>query len=501
MPEAVIHFTSRSISKSKLTKLARAARKRHQSLSLMHDSAVRVQGDDAKEHDKFLKQYRRQSKRGKLSVFHDHLDAKHSMIDKLKSHARIAPERLQAEDAAVSATAAGGRTANVMSAFYNMPPQNVSKDGKPPVIAIISFGGSFLASDLHTYWAQASGMTTFPTAVYTVSVDRAVYRFTGTGADYENALDLQLAGGICPSATLLFFSAPNTDLGFYDAIHSAMIGATIGGVLFKPNVISISWGAPESMWSASTISALNQLFKMAADQGITVTAASGDSGSNDGLAGSVAHVDFPASSPWVVACGGTSLTSALSGVGETAWSWNTQHLWGGGGGISQLSIAAPFQTQKGINVPYPSSSVSSTLAKLSGHRAVPDVALNADPLTGWTIVLNGKTLVSAMGGTSCVAPALAGLVGLMNLAFTSSSNGFASNLYGLFASTSTSGTTLRSTYFHDVTSGNNDNVTKSTSVTRPLFSAGSGYDFCTGLGSLNGTNVLKAFQASGLKTR
>src|SRR5208283_1975565 len=88
----------------------------------------------------------------------------------------------------------------------------------------------------------------------------------------------------------------------------------------KPSVISISWGGPESNWTRQSLTAFDQAFQAAAAMGITVCAASGDNGSSDGVDDGADHVDFPASSPYCLACGGTSLTSSNGKItGETVW--------------------------------------------------------------------------------------------------------------------------------------------------------------------------------------
>src|SRR5439155_16430000 len=136
----------------------------------------------------------------------------------------------------------------------------------------------------------------------------------------------------------------------------------------NPSVISISWGGPESEWSAQTLAAMNQAFADAVPLGITVFAASGDNGSSDGVQDGLNHVDFPASSPYVTGCGGTTLQDPS---GETAWN-------GSGGGVSNVYTKPSWQS--GVPVPPP------TDAPLDlGGRGVPDVAGDADPSTWYQI--------------------------------------------------------------------------------------------------------------------
>jgi len=362
-----------------------------------------------------------------------------------------------------------GQTASYFAQYYNFPPVT---PGSAPVIGIVSLDGSYQQSDLQYYWQRCLGLTTLPKVIH-VAVDGATPTFTGSDSDIENTLDLQIAGGICPTATLLLFSAPNTNKGFYDAINAAVIGTTVNGVLYKPSIVSISWGAPENQYSNSSLQAFNQLFQTAVSLGITITVACGDSGSDDGVGDGQPHADFPASSPYVTACGGTSLASG--GI-ESAWTWSARYQWGTGGGISRIFPAPSYQ--RGV-VTYPTGTLPST-ATLQGLRALPDIALNADPLSGWTIYFNNQLLYNEMGGTSCVAPAMAGLLGLMNLRYSVSFN---TSLYAAYKVAAAS-------CFVDITIGNNDSIAGSNGV----FPCTSGYDFCTGLGAVNGVNLFSVLQ-------
>ena len=115
-------------------------------------------------------------------------------------------------------------------------------------------------------------------------------------------LDIEAVGAIAPQANIAVYFGPNTDAGFLDAITTAIHDTTN-----KPSVISISWGGPESSWTQQSLTAFDSAFQAAAAMGITVCVASGDNGSSDGVQDGADHVDFPASSPHVLACGGTSL--------------------------------------------------------------------------------------------------------------------------------------------------------------------------------------------------
>ena len=145
-----------------------------------------------------------------------------------------------------------------------------------------------------------------------------------------------MAGAIAPAAQIAVYFAPNTDQGFLDAVTTAIHDATN-----KPSVISISWGGPESSWTQQSMTAFDQAFQDAAAMGITVCVAAGDNGSGDGASGD--NVDFPASSPYALACGGTSVQASNNSItSETVWNDGAQ---GGstGGGISSFFPLPPYQ--------------------------------------------------------------------------------------------------------------------------------------------------------------
>ena len=341
-----------------------------------------------------------------------------------------------------------GNTTTTMAQYYKFPIQF----GVAPTIGIISLGGTYLTADLTAYWKTTLGLPQIPSVSY-VDVDgvknapnQAIK--SGDGSD-ENTLDLEIAGGICPGAKLVIYFGPNTEKGFYDTFNYA-----IHDTIHKPKLISCSWGAPEADFTPTSIMlAYDQLFASATQ---VICTAAGDNGASDGISDGHPHVDFPASSPHVVACGGTTIVTSS----ESTWSWNAKYQWGTGGGISGYFAQPSFQA--GI-AKYPTGSVI--------RRALPDVSLNADPLSGWTIYYNKQLYVNQFGGTSCVAPAIAGMLGLFNSTYPL---GF---LYHAYKSNPKG--------FKDITSGTNDNIAKTTG----LYNAGTGYDLCTGLGSVNGTQL------------
>jgi len=270
-------------------------------------------------------------------------------------------------------------------------------------------------------------------------------------------LDIEVSAAVAPGAKIVVYFAPNTDQGFIDAIGTAVHDTTN-----NPGVISISWGGPESSWTAQALSALDAACQSAAALGITITVAAGDNGSTDGGTGN--NVDFPASSPHVLACGGTK----LSGNGSTITSevvWNEQATGEGasGGGVSNVFPLPSWQAN--ANVPAPSVS--------TGGRGVPDVAGDADPETGYQIRVDGQSMV--IGGTSAVAPLWAGLIALNNQQNGKTAGFIQPQIYAAKGASA----------FNDIVSGNNG-----------AFSAGPGWDPCTGLGSPIGAKLIALLGAS-----
>ncbi len=367
-----------------------------------------------------------------------------------KSHLRWRDEKAE-NGRVIRASANAASYSPVQVAQLYGFPTNLTGAGQ--TIGIIELGGGYEAGDVTSFF-RGLGLT--PPTVVAVSVDGGTNVPGGdpNGADGEVALDIQVAGAVAPGARIAVYFAPNTDQGFIDAITTAVHDRTN-----KPSVISISWGGPEGSWSAASRTALDNACQSAGALGVTITAASGDNGSTDGGTGN--NVDFPASSPHVLACGGTR----LSGSGTTISSevvWNDQPNGGAtGGGVSTVFALPSWQNGAGV----PAASAS------GGGRGVPDVAGDASPESGYAVLVDGQQQV--VGGTSAVAPLWAGLLALVNqsrVAGGGSPVGFANPL--LYAAP----TALR-----DITSGSNG-----------TFKATKGWDACTGLGSPNGVAVVAA---------
>jgi kumamolisin len=318
--------------------------------------------------------------------------------------------------------------------------------GAGETIAIIELGGGFTPADLSAYFA-ALGVTPAP-KVSAVSVDGGANTPGGSadGPDGEVMLDIEVAGAIAPGAALVVYFAPNTDAGFLDAVTAAAHDTT-----WRPSVISISWGGPESSWTSQAMTALDEAMAAAATMGVTVLVACGDNGSSDGVSDRADHVDFPASSPHALACGGTSLKRP-----ETVWNDGTAGGATGGGVSGRFALPA---WQAGL-----AAARSSGVATPLSRRGLPDVGGDADPQTGFSVRVDGQNLV--IGGTSAVAPLWAGLIARINGNLKVPAGLVAPALYAHPAA------------FNDITSGNNGD-----------FAAATGWDACTGLGSPKGGDI------------
>jgi kumamolisin len=363
-----------------------------------------------------------------------------------RAHFRVG--KLLGEQASSLGGPAGTFSPPDLAGLYQFP---AGATGAGQCVGIIELGGGFRPREVRRYLTQL-GIT--PAQVIAVGVDGGSNAPTGdpNSADGEVLLDIEIAGALAPGAKIVVYFAPNTDRGFADAILAAVHDESN-----KPSVISISWGSPEDRWTGGARLSMTRAFQAATALGITVLAASGDNGSSDGLADGRAHVDFPASSPYVVGCGGTSLKEAGGRIAsETVWS----NPGGGasGGGVSALSPVPGYQ--QAINP------VSKNPGSKPG-RGVPDVSGNADPATGYRILVDGQSIV--VGGTSAVAPLWTGLLAIIQEKVGKS---VAPLLPALYRSASS---------FQDISQGSNG-----------AYSAARGWDPCTGLGSPNGTAILEA---------
>jgi kumamolisin len=316
--------------------------------------------------------------------------------------------------------------------------------GAGQTIGIIELGGGYKPADITNYF-KSLGITA--PKVTSVSVDKGTNSPTNSdSADAEVLLDIEIAGGVAPGANIVVYFTPNTSQGFQDALSTAIHDTTN-----NPSVISISWGGPESTWTSQLMQTFDQVAQEGAALGVTITVASGDNGSSDGVSDGSNNVDFPASSPNVLACGGTSLSSSDGEItSETVWNDGSD---GGatGGGYSTVFAQPTYQ--------------SATTGQTG--RGVPDVSGDADPDTGYNILVDGDQEV--VGGTSAVAPLWAGLIALLNQQLDTRLGFINPTLYAL---------PEPDNGFNDITEGDNG-----------AYSAAPGWDPTTGLGSPIGSTL------------
>ena len=412
---------------------------------------------------------------------------------------------------------------NQVAQLYDFP---ANTTGAGQTIAVIELGGGFTASDLDTYFR---GLGIAAPSVTAVDVDGASNNpGDPSGASMEVNLDVDVIGAAAPGAAQVVYFAPNNgDQGFVDAI-SAAVGGTP-----TPVAISISWGQSEDSWTAQGLAAMNSAMSDAAAMGITVCAAAGDSGSSDGVSDGQVHVDFPASSPYALACGGTKLladTASGTITSEVVWNELAAGEGAGGGGVSDKFALPSWQASAGVGAraaSQPATAAAGAAAPAAagaatgdedeaeaerrrrrhhgpggtggggtggtggsggsggsgggsgsgdpGGRGVPDVSGNADPVTGYRIYSGGKAEV--VGGTSAVAPLWSALVALLAQATGKRFGLIQPLLYaGVAPGADVPG-------FRDITSGNNG-----------AYAAGPGWDACSGLGSPEGTALLNRLQ-------
>ena len=357
----------------------------------------------------------------------------------------------------------------MLSQIYRFPP---GTDGDGQCIAVLCFNdpgshGGYSKPALERYFTSVLGVAP-PNVVDVVVHGQGNDPGDDTGADPadtsgEMMLDIQMIGGVAPKARQVAYFSQFTEQGWVDLINT-IITDTVN----KPSVISCSYGNPEddqrSAWTLGAIRKVNEAFNAAALRGITICCASGDDGSRDQAGDGRAHVDFPASSPYVLGCGGTRLVIAPTGH---PWEvvWNNGPGSATGGGVSRFFPQPEWQRLAGV----PPGANTGQIG-----RGVPDVSGLADPETGVVIItLDGQHL-AVIGGTSATAPLWAGLVARINQARGKPAGYLNPLLYGLQAHH-----VLRDVYF-----GNNG-----------AYAAGPGWDACTGLGSPDGVNMLAALNA------
>jgi kumamolisin len=337
-------------------------------------------------------------------------------------------------------------TSNEIADIYGFP---ADATGKNQCIGIIELGGGYRAEDLEKYFQELS---IDEPNVKAVSVDDGSNAPTSVDSpDGEVMLDIEVAGAVAPEADIVVYFTSNTTKGFLDAITKA-----VHDDQNKPSVISISWGAAEENWTQQALKNFNELFKSASALGVTICTAAGDGGSSDRESDGKVHVDFPSSSPYVLSCGGTTLSSS-GGKIESEVVWNEPDDGATGGGVSEHFARPDYQQNADVPV---------SLNDQFKGRGLPDIAGNADPQTGYRVLVDGQQVV--IGGTSAVAPLMAGLIARVNEQRDNTAGFINPSLY------------KKPSVCRDITKGNN--ITSSTDLG---YNAEEGWDACTGWGVMS----------------
>jgi len=345
-----------------------------------------------------------------------------------------------------------------LAGAYNANPlKNAGIQGKNQTVALVEFDG-YSPSDITHYLSQYSLGNP---SITTVMVD-GFNGSAGAGA-IEAELDIEMVAAMAPQAAQIVYEGPNATPGVNDTYNKIVTDN-------KVQVITTSWGLCELDTGNSELQTLDNIFKQAVAQGISVFAASGDNGAYDCQNNNVnLSVDSPASDPYVTGVGGTSLQLSNAGYGsESVWN----NIYGaGGGGLSTYFSLPSWQTGPGV-----------TNSFSNGKREVPDVSADADPNTGYAVYCTAGPNCDPQnpwlvaGGTSAAAPLWAGSTALINqylLQQGKSRVGYVNPaLYGL------ENAPQPQTPFHDVTTGNN-----------LFYPATANYDLASGWGSPDINNI------------
>jgi len=369
-------------------------------------------------------------KTGLRAAVHSYIHTAHPVG--VHSYMKMGPKKKAARGGA-----GGPWTVPDLCKAYNWPAE-LAGGG---VIAIVELGGGWVQADMDQFF---NGINQPLPQITDISVDGTQNTPSPdpNGNDGEVALDIQVSAAAYYVAT-----GQRATIRVYWAqdIATAVRKAAADGC----DVCSISWGADESSWGAAAGQDMEQAATAATAAGMVVFAAAGDNDSSDG-GPSPANVDLPAGCPHVIGCGGTSKTPNS----ETVWNNNPGNAdgEGTGGGFSTLFKPMP---------PWQAG------APHGPGRMVPDLAANADPNTGYEIILHGAE--ATIGGTSAVAPLYAGLFA----AFGTKLGFITPELW------------LNHLCFNDITSGNNGK-----------YRARVGPDACTGLGSPIGEKLCELLSSA-----
>jgi kumamolisin len=356
-----------------------------------------------------------------------------------------------------------------LATIYKFP----NADAHAQCIGLLEFGGGVEQPDVAAYF-QKIGVPA--PNIQIIAVDGVS---TDPSADPDSTgevmLDIDVAGAMAGGAKVAVYFSTFDEKGFID-----ILSAVINDSANDPGVLSISWGWDENqpfnntvLWSPAAMDHVNHSLLAVAQLGITVCVSTGDDGSEAQVQDGHAHVNFPATSPYVLAVGGTTLHARKGSNGQTSIIevvWNDGPGSGTGGGISDITPVPSWQEGK---VPR-----SINPGNFAG-RAVPDVAANADPNTGYLVRSGGQ--FGIVGGTSASAPLWGSLITRINALLGKRVGNFNALLYGTIGPAKVLG---------DITSGNND----TDGLLNGQFQAGPGWDACTGWGAPDGAKLFNALK-------
>ncbi|MDQ6721716.1 MAG: S53 family serine peptidase, partial [Candidatus Dormibacteraeota bacterium] len=293
---------------------------------------------------------------------------------------------------------AGGYTPNELKKAYDVTPlASAGYTGSGQRLGLMELDG-FQQNNINAYDTQYGLGSPPPT---TVVVPPGPGALDINGGEIEVELDIEVMHAIAPASPITVWEGQNSDQGVNDTYNAIVTSNTT-----KSN--STSWGICEPNTTQAEMTILDNIFKQAAAQGQSFYAASGDNGAYDCRYSRQLAVDSPANDPYITGTGGTNLTLNTDSTYKTESAWSnrgTSPATGTGGGLSSYFARPSWQTGPGVANTYS-----------NGKRQVPDVSLDADPQTGYSVYVtyNGSTGWNVVGGTSAAAPAWAAFTGVYN---------------------------------------------------------------------------------------
>jgi len=378
------------------------------------------------------------------------------------------PNRTAAQKKSISAVPDSWYLPSQLAAHYNFPPG----DGSGQTVGLLEFGGGYFESDLSDF-CQAANIS-LPTVI-PISADGTATN-AKDGAEGEVMLDIEVVAGTCPKATIAVYFVQFTEGGWVTVLDTALQDKTN-----NPRVLSVSWGYAEKAqtWTKAAMEQVNEALKEAAMLGVTVCVAAGDDGSSDALQDGHAHVDFPSSSPYALAVGGTTIPVKGGSQPDIVW-FEGDGLRADSGGSTGGGVSAEFPRppwQQGIDV-------TSVNPRGIVGRCVPDVAANADwNASPYLLVVDGGA--QANGGTSAATPLVASLITRINAQRDAGNPvGYLTPL--LYQASPARGTTVGAAGCADIVGGNNNTAQVGG------YSAVAGYDAVSGWGTPNGVALMQA---------